>query len=150
MRDFIQNEIFTGIVSKQEYLELVDIITNKKDTVLISIHNPDSDVHIDSLVDGWNDVIQIQFWDVEESIGDYEPITKEQGAILKEFIEKNKDKKFLIHCAAGSSRSAGVGMAVECIVMYDGNVYDYSIGGGYITQNPIYSPNYTVYSTIVN
>jgi len=48
------------------------------------------------------------------------PISWEQGKELKEFILKNSNKSFLIHCTAGISRSAGVALAIECLIEYEG------------------------------
>ena len=77
-------------------------------------------------------------------------ITNEQGLIIREFIEKHKDKRFMIHCAAGVSRSAGVGCAVECIVNFEGSAYYYQTGSSDIKAHSRYSPNYTVFRAIVD
>ena len=138
-------------MSWEEYLLLYnEDVLDKYNTVLISIHDPNREIHPPSKVEGWVDVLQIQFWDVESTIGNYEPLSEEQGGIIKRFIEKHKDKRFMIHCAAGVSRSAGVGCAVECIVNFDGDDYGYKTGCSDIKGHKRYSPNPTVYQRIVD
>jgi len=150
IRPYLKNELFEGIVSWEEYLIMFNAdVLDKFNTVLISIHDPNRAVHPPEKVKGWYDVLQIQFWDVEESIGGYHPLTHEQGQELKEFITKHKDKRFMIHCAAGVSRSAGVGCAVECIVNFDGDDYGYKTGKSDIKSHERYSPNPTVYDRII-
>lgn len=149
-KNYIQNEIFTGVVSKQECLNLIsqDII-DYKNTVLISIRDPDAETIEDYLTEDFKDTLFIAFWDIEESFGNYKTITKEQGKIINDFITKNKDSKFLVHCDAGQSRSAGVGLAVECILNYDGSVYNYKHGHSNIKEFKRYDPNLTVFDIIM-
>jgi len=148
--NYIQNEIFAGVVSKQECLDLILQYTiDYKTTVLISIRNPGDETIEDNLIEEFKDTLFIDFWDIEESSGDYKIITKEQGKTINDFINKNKDSKFLVHCEAGQSRSAGVGLAVECIVNYNGNVYSYRTGHSDIKEYKRYSPNLTVFDTIM-
>ena len=122
---------------------------DKDNLVLIAILDPDTESHELDLIDGYKDVIQAKFWDVEEGIGKYTPITDEQGKELREFILKNKDSKFLIHCHAGVSRSAGVAMAVDCLLSHNGDKHDYSMFPCPITNHYRYSPNYVVYDAVV-
>lgn len=151
IKPYLKNNLFEGIVSKEEYLIMYnEDVLDKFNTVLISIHDPNRAIHSPEKVQGWSDVLQIQFWDIEEDIGDYKIITNEQGLIIREFIEKHKDKRFMIHCAAGVSRSAGVGCAVECIVNFEGSAYYYQTGSSDIKAHSRYSPNYTVFRAIVD
>ena len=151
IKPYLKNDLFEGIVSWEEYLLMYNAdVLDKYDTVLISIHDPNRAIHPPEKVKGWHDVLQIQFWDVEHDIGNYKILTNEQGKTIREFIEKHKDKKFMIHCAAGVSRSAGVGCAVECIVNFDGSKYDYQTGSSDIKSHSRYSPNYTVFNKIIN
>jgi predicted protein tyrosine phosphatase len=150
IKPYLKNDLFEGIVGWEEYLIMYNAdVLNKSNTVLISIHDPDKAVHPDSKVEGFHDVLQIKFWDIETPIGNYDIIEPEQGKELRDFIEKHKDKRFLIHCAAGMSRSAGVGCAVECIVNFDGDDYGYKTGHSDIKAHDRYSPNPTVYNMII-
>ena len=146
----VQNKVIYAIIGETEYLDFYNKdILEKDGTVLISIRDPDKLPHPESKIQGFSDVLQINFWDIESTMGDTEVISQEQGNIIRDFILKNKDKQFLIHCAAGVSRSAGVGMAVECLVNHNGDKYQYSLNGSDIVAHTRYSPNYTVYDTIL-
>ena len=100
------------------------------------------------------DSLTVDFWDIEEKIGNYEPISSLKAKKIVEFIKKYKEKigkdlKILIHCSAGISRSAGVGMAVKCIVKHNGNKYDFSLFPCAITQIKRYFPNLFVMDKII-
>jgi predicted protein tyrosine phosphatase len=160
-RPIIQNELFEGIMGINEYKEYQTKLSleYRKDIVLISITEPESSVtYPDTKLSedspiytlGYHDVIEMKFWDVEKPIGtNYLPLSDEQGKELRTFIEKNKDKKFLIHCKAGESRSAGIGLAVECIVNFNGNRYEFRTGKTDIYNYTRYSPNLTVFDKII-
>jgi predicted protein tyrosine phosphatase len=149
---YIKNDIFIGIVSKQEFLQINKILKDnqKANIALISIHEPDNEGHKDEIVAGYKDVLQISFWDIESDLLQYKTISKSQGKRIKDFIIKNIDSKFLIHCAAGVSRSAGVGMAVECLKLYNGNKYNYQTSKSDIKEHWRYSPNRTVFDAIMD
>ena len=148
---WVYNKDIAAVFGAEEYLGVYnrDEIENKEDMALIAIHDPDKNHHPDFKVEGFHDVLQINFWDLEESFGDYEILTDNQGKEIKEFIQKNLDKQFLIHCAAGISRSAGVACAVECLKNYQGNNYNYKTGHSNVRNHYRYSPNWTVYDKII-
>lgn len=140
----ITSKRIDGIIGKDEYLELFNAgLLEKKNTVLIALHDPVHFVHPESKVEGFVDVLQMQFWDVEDDIGRYKTLTDEQGTQLKEFILKHSERQFLIHCAAGHSRSAGVGCAVGTLL---DNV---SWEENDIQKHTRYEPNLTVYRKII-
>lgn len=95
--------------------------------------------------------IRQEFWDTEDNVPGYDSISAEQAKDLAEFIVTNKDKKFVIHCDAGQSRSAGVALAVECIIKYNGDKYLFSTAKEtpFVGRSPRYSPNYFVYDKII-
>jgi predicted protein tyrosine phosphatase len=153
LQDYLKTDLFEGIISRKEFLTLHNNNLISKDIAIISIHDPDIPLHNDEIMNKYNSSIQMQFWDIEEQIGNYKPITKEQGQILKDFIITNKDKKFLIHCMAGQSRSAGIACAIECIVKFDGDKYNYLTGGenaSDVKNHSRYSPNLIVFDAIIN
>lgn len=151
---WLSNEQFHAVYGQMDYLKDYngDTIPNKEEMALIAIKDPGQTPHPAEKIQGFADVLQIQFWDIEESLGRYEAITKEQGSIIEDFIIKNKDKRFLVHCAAGQSRSAGVACAIECIANYDGDSYGYKTGYSAIKafDSDRYSPNWTVYDAIID
>jgi len=149
---YLKNELFEGVISKREYVHLyLNDLIDKEGVVLISISEPDVEPFLSEMVEGFVDVLHSQFWDVEQPIEDkYYPLSPEQGKELRAFIELHKDKRFLIHCAAGMSRSAAIAAAVECIVNYDGNTYSYKTGVSGLSEFRRYFPNPTVFKEIMD
>jgi predicted protein tyrosine phosphatase len=96
----------------------------------------------------FNESIRLEFWDTEDNVPGYPTISKEQAQELVDFILKNANKKFVIHCDAGQSRSAGVALAVECLLDHDGDKYSFSQSGAFVDK-PEYSPNRRVYDKIL-
>lgn len=152
----VKTDLIKAIISRSEVLKYS--IDNFKDlnkdenTVLITISDPDmQEISID-IQKQFKDCLSIKFWDVEKdtSIGRFVPINKEQALIIKDFILKHKNSNFIINCEAGISRSAGVGYAVLCLLNFDGNKYEFSISDNPIRNHHRYSPNLTVYDTIVD
>jgi protein tyrosine/serine phosphatase len=95
-----------------------------KDTAFISIVNAngyDGDMQnrYDSDDLHWfkknhDNVLNLEFDDVESDVAldgtnQYTAFSEEQAREVVEFIDKNKNKTFLIHCLAGISRSGAVG-----------------------------------------
>lgn len=146
MKDVItyDSKRILGIISKDEYLHYYDNDTKKNGTVLIALHDPSHNFHPDSKIKGFDDVLQMKFWDIEEEFGNYKPITQEQADEIREFILRNEDKQFLIHCHAGISRSAGVGVAVERLL--DNIRWENSE----INWHTRYTPNKVVFEKITN
>ena len=150
LRNYLTNDLFEGITGKREYLLLKEEgLIDLPNTVLIAIHDPSEPLHRNDQITGFQDVIQLQFWDLEEDVGSYQIISDKDAEDLAEFIHKNKNHKFFIHCAAGQSRSAGTACAVECIVNYGGDVYEYKTGNSDVKNHPRYSPNWTVFDKIM-
>ena len=140
----VETKRIRGIVGKDEYLFMYnnDMI-DKKNTVLIAIHDPSHFVHPYIKTEGFDDVLQMQFWDTEWLDGNYPTINEEQANHLRDFILKNGDKSFFIHCSAGVSRSAGIGCAVGTLldnVPFEDNV---------IKKHTRYEPNEVVYRMII-
>jgi len=154
LKQYLQNEDFVGIVGRVEFLLLNEAGNiDKENTALICIFDPDKTEHPEELVQGYKDVLQIRFWDVEESFVNYRTITPEQGTTIKEFIEKNRSSRFLVHCEAGMSRSAGVGKAIECLKHHKGDRYGYRTSGSAIgdfsAKTNRYHPNLTVFDAVL-
>jgi predicted protein tyrosine phosphatase len=152
----ISTPTIEGIISRKEIIELLkrDLINQKESLVLISISEPGQNTQLtDSQVSGFKDSIRVEFWDIEEDFGNYKTISPEVAKTIQDFIIKHKKERFLIHCAAGQSRSAGVGKAVECITKFgigDEGKYNYkTCFSSEIDNNRRYSPNLTVFDAIV-
>lgn len=153
----ISNEDIFAIISMNEVLENIDNIP-AADLVLISISEPVTSKYKDEQLSDeicslFKDYLKVKFWDVEEDIGNYTIIPDDVAKHIQDFIVKNKDQRFLVHCRAGQSRSAGVGKAIECIKHFGiGEVSKYNYKTGFssdIDDNPRYSPNLTVFDKII-
>lgn len=152
----VSNKDIFAIISIDEFREInYKNQLNKSNLVLISIGNPgESHTTLDkNTILDYKDILQIEFWDLEEDFGNYKILSDEQGKILQDFIIKNKDEQFIIHCSAGISRSAGVGKAVECIKYFgigEESKYQYLTGfNSEISKHKRYSPNLTVFDKII-
>jgi predicted protein tyrosine phosphatase len=150
----VKTEKIHCIVSKIEIQHI-----DSTGCVLISITDPDSDYIGITIREKYDDVLNIQFFDVTENTFVQinstskllrEPLTFEQGRVIKEFILKNKDKKFAIHCSAGISRSAAVGCAINCLLDCNGDIYEYQTGYSCaVKKHNRYHPNKTVFDRII-
>ena len=85
-------------------------------TAIISITDTDkADVIFEkNEANGIRAVLRLKFDDVERDYKNEHCITKEDAENIVKFVNKNKNKvdKFIVHCEAGVSRSAGVGAAI--------------------------------------
>lgn len=146
----ISNDLFLGIVGRKEVEHFTKFDYDLSNVVLISVTDPGSNPLDSNVTKNFFESLNIQFWDIEEKIGNYDVLTNEQAIELNKFIMQNKDLKFLINCEAGISRSAGVGLAIECLINYDGSLYDHQTSHSDIKAHPRYSPNRVVYNKIVS
>lgn len=150
----IQTKLVRAVLGRGEIIEYsknnFEDINIDDNTVLISITDPDKNILPNDITDKFKDSLSIQFWDIEEKIHDIEPISIEEAKIIKDFIKKNKNNNFVIHCEAGISRSAGVAMGVFMLIEHDGNKYEFSIAPNPIRNHHRYHPNLKVFDMIVD
>lgn len=148
------NNLIKGIVSRREIenfsIDNFKQLNKNENTVLISITDPKSKKLSKFILDQFEEKISIQFWDIEEDFAQYKIISQKQGREIFDFINKNRDKNFLIHCEAGISRSAGVGLAVVCGIDCNWDKYLFKTSPNIISSHPRYCPNLTVFDTIYN
>jgi predicted protein tyrosine phosphatase len=102
-----------------------------------------------SMLRYFDSYIKMEFWDTEDNVPGYDTISEKQALELATVILANPDKKFVIHCDAGQSRSAGVALAVECILNYNGDRYQFGRSASFVSK-PRYSPNRKVYDKIMD
>ena len=95
------------------------------------------------------DVLTTYFWDVTEDLEFYSPISNKETKEIAKFIYKHKNsKKYIIHCSAGISRSAGVGMAIHCCLDFDGDINKFKKETCKIYNHERYRPNEYVFEKI--
>ena len=152
----LNGKIEKRIGNKEDLEEFIKKLENKFEKIKNSggVDDYNSFPIDDDLLIRVYDHITVSFWDIEEEIGSYKPIDDKNAYEIAKFIFKHKNEignkhKVLIHCSAGISRSAGVGMAVKCIVEHDGDKYDFSLFPCAITQMTRYYPNLVVFDKIV-
>ena len=168
-RDGIEQEIETintptieAVISRDEIqCAIHQGILDKENLVLISIGEPGESYRHSILskeeVQDFKDVLQIEFWDIEEDFADYKIITDEEAKIIQNFIivnlQKDPDTRFIVNCKAGKSRSAAVGRAVECLKFFgigEEAKYNYkTCFNSEISKHSRYCPNLTVFDKIV-
>lgn len=155
MKNTFSTDDIEAIISRTEIIEMIEFgYLDMKSLVLISISEPSDDDRLtDKQVEDFKESLRVEFWDIEDSFPGYPVISDEIAKTIQDFIMKHKDEKFIIHCRAGQSRSAGVGKAVECIKHFgigEESKYNYQTGfKSGIDRHPRYSPNLTVFDKIV-
>ena len=114
-------------------------------TAIISITDTDkADVIFEkNKINGIRAILKLKFDDVERDSKDLHCIPKEDAENIVKFVNKNKSKvdKFIVHCEAGVSRSAGVGAAIMKAINGDDWV---------VFNNPTMCPNMKCYRTVLN
>lgn len=114
-------------------------------TAIISITDTDkADVVFEkNETNGIKAVLKLKFDDVERDYKNEHCITKEDAENIVKFVNKNKNKvdKFIVHCEAGVSRSAGVGAAI--MKALNGDDWD-------VFKNPLMCPNMKCYRMVLN
>ena len=92
------------------------------------------------------------FWDLEKDFGNYKIISDNEAKRILDFILKHK--KFVVTCAVGHSRSAGVAKAISVIKEFDGDILkamtDKNSNAYKIENSQEFSPNKTVVNKILN
>lgn len=87
--------------------ELLDLYGNSLSLVFSDVRQ-DIDHIIENKKYNKNDKEYLELQEVKKN-----EISFEQIEILKQYILNNKDKKFIVHCTVGISRSAAVGLIIE-------------------------------------
>lgn len=154
----ISTPTIEAIISRKEIIELIDTNHDMSDLVLISISEPilegyHDETLTDSQVANFKDSIRVKFWDITDLIGHYDVISDETSLLLQQFIQSHISDRFIIHCRAGQSRSAGVGKAIECIKYFGiGETAKYNYQTSFsseIDAHPRYFPNLTVFNKLI-
>lgn len=148
-----------AVVGIDEFKKINSLLCEetKASLVLISITEPDMLGFDSGELDGYFDLLSVKFWDLKKPIKKddeiLDVISDEVATEIREFILKNSDKEFLIHCKAGISRSAGVAMAIESLLngsfdLKNTPMYE-MIKNSAIYSHERYDVNLTVYEKII-
>ena len=159
----ISTSTIEAVCSRVEILELIE--TNqldKENLVLISISEPVLDHYNDEAltdndVKGFKDSLRTKFWDIEEDFDKYVVISDAVAKEIQNFIlvnlQKDENARFIVHCRAGKSRSAGVARAIECIKFFgigEEAKYNYkTCFNSEIDAHSRYSANLAVFDKVV-
>lgn len=116
------------ILSKKNFDKLISIegindgnVENIKNVAFISVLNSPSNnwfgedqYYMNSIFEKeHNNVLILTFDDVENSINGNISFDEKMANKLIEFIDQNKNRDFIIHCAAGISRSGAIGTFIK-------------------------------------
>lgn len=151
--------LFEGVIGRKEFFDQADQINPRCNLIAIWSPGDFMKLYKDDLkyiedyykkANLFNDYIRFDFWDTENNVPGYPTINQKQALELISFIDKHMDESFLIHCDAGQSRSAGVSMAVECIIKFNADRYQFSLCTPYVGRFERYSPNYEVFKIIMD
>lgn len=139
------------ILSRREMENFLERIDKLSETVIISVTDPDLKGIDESFLAKAEDFLLVKFWDVDDDRDpNHLPISRETAREIAEFIWNNKERKFLINCEGGVSRSSAVALAVECILRDFGNRHEFCLNGcPSIIGNPRFNPNWLVFDRIV-
>jgi predicted protein tyrosine phosphatase len=126
---------------------------NPEEFTLISIQNPEDTIDLKPMLEKFKRHLHIRFSDVTKPLiqdgKTYLPIDNGQAKQIVEFILQNKEEKFFIHCEAGVSRSAGVGIAIECILNHNGNTEHFNLDDNAVSNHWRYTPNTLVRDLLI-
>ncbi len=112
----INNSIIQGIFSRNEIESFPELITDS--IAWITISDPDkNNISIQA-----KNKLSLKFSDIEENTNKEILFNEEIAKEIIDFIKLHKDKKFIINCEAGISRSAAVGLFIEKILLNEMSV----------------------------
>ena len=141
------------IIGQEEFISL-SLLTKKEDLNdfnIISIFEPTETILPLELYESFNSHLILIFADIRKKIEDTNlslnekeelsklEIQNKDFEILKDYILNNKDKKFIINCQVGVSRSAAIGIILENLL--NDNQIDIDLETNKILSHWRYSPN---------
>ena len=154
MRIYNMNNISIGVLSRFDASQYCKE-PHKTDSAIISISTPNVDYTgypVEAEADDENRVVailSIEFMDADNP-GDYDVygsittiddlMTDEDAKKIVAFVEKYKDKRILVHCDAGISRSSAVTAAI---------LKHYTGDDSMIFDSRWYNPNRWVYRKVL-
>lgn len=135
------------IVSRKKFLELIpDVPLEKVVAIRIGDNPPVKDLaskrYTDTLSLGFYDV-----WEYADEIDRNTPIgsnrlTEKDKIVIDNFIDKHKNRHFVIHCEQGISRSSAVGYYILKCLGYENELQEKK-------ESYAYQPNVEVYGVLI-
>lgn len=158
MNRVLPDKVISGVLSRSQLIDTYTLFDYQD--ALISIWSPGDFKKFQStdpeLIEDYEKMrkyfetsIRLEFWDTEDNVPGYDTISEEQAQDIIRYILDNQYRKFVIHCDAGQSRSAGVALAVECILKFNGDRHQFALAGAFVDEDR-YSPNRKVYEKIMD
>lgn len=146
----VQTDKITAIIGRKEIVELLEDNDNNmlfNSFALVSITDPGSQPIKDGGLFGAS--LHLQFHDLDTPAKGYTIISDDDASLIRSFILANRDKKFVINCEYGESRSAAIGCAVETLlrdkILYPRREHVVS----HVRLHPRYKVNEFIYKQIV-
>lgn len=106
------------VMNRQQAIEYCHT-PHKEQSIIISIYTPCEEYHDEPFMstiigNGVYEICRVEFFDIDN----HYPIstgrmTMDHAEIIADTIERNLDKKIIVHCDAGQSRSAGIAAAIS-------------------------------------
>lgn len=124
------------IMSQAQAVAASKTLTEK--TAIVSITVPEQKLPVFAENKNILGIFRMQFWDISSPMSGIEMPKQSDFDGLKDFVDRMVSahvKIFLVHCAAGISRSSATAAAIS----------DYLSLGAHIFDNPAYFPNRLVY-----
>ncbi len=143
-----RNELI-GVYKSLDYEAALISIWTPGDYERLKVTNPEAFQEYTRMDKFFTTKIRQEFWDTENNVPGYDTISPEQANSLVDFIIMNTGRTYAIHCDAGQSRSAGVALAIECIIKHNGDRYQAGLAPSY-TDHERYSPNRKVHDIIMD
>ena len=115
-----------------------------EETCIISIYTPVEEYHDEPFMstiigNGVYEILRVGFFDVD--LGNKGAIDKDMADMIADTVERNKNRKIIVHCDLGASRSVGVAAALA--KFYNNDDMEY-----FNTPNMI--PNMRCYRYVLN
>jgi predicted protein tyrosine phosphatase len=142
----IENKPMILILSKEEFAHVLlnrvinDSNVEEKDELAFISINDSTRCESYFKVDHSN-VLKLYFDDIVEEIEPFKLFSDEDALKTIEFIKKHIDKRFIVHCQAGISRSGAIGTFIN-------EKISYLSPEDFKAKNPYISPNQYVYNKL--
>ena len=133
------------VMNRQQAIEYCHQPHDEK-VAMISIYTPIEEYHDEPFMstiigNGVEEILRLGFFDIDNSYPSIEgKMTIDDAELIVDMVERNMDKKIIVHCDAGQSRSTGIAAALSRF--YNGDDSEYF-------NNPEMAPNHLCYDLVL-